>query len=108
MHIPANNKTLSRIFKPYPFNRAYTTGFATFFEKDLIKIKPCILKFLVQPDRINKVAQMGYQRITMEEREEIFCLRYEERLFLREIGQKLHKDKSAISRELRRCTKNKL
>jgi IS30 family transposase len=35
----------------------------------------------------------------MEKREEIFRLRYEERLFLREIGQKLHKDKSAISRE---------
>ncbi|MDR2096716.1 MAG: helix-turn-helix domain-containing protein, partial [Treponema sp.] len=51
---------------------------------------------------------MGYQRITMEEREEIFRLRYEERLFVREIGQKLHKDKSAISRELRRGTKNKL
>jgi IS30 family transposase len=51
---------------------------------------------------------MGYQRITMEEREEIFRLRYEERLFLRETGQKLHKDKSAISRELKRGTKNKL
>jgi IS30 family transposase len=48
---------------------------------------------------------MGYQRITMEEREEIFRLRYEERLFLREIGQKLHKDKSAISRELKQGTK---
>ncbi|MDR2210516.1 MAG: helix-turn-helix domain-containing protein [Spirochaetaceae bacterium] len=36
----------------------------------------------------------------MEEREEIFRLRYEERLFFREIGQKLHKDKSAISQEL--------
>jgi hypothetical protein len=33
---------------------------------------------------------MGYQRITMEEREELFRLRYEERLFLWEIGQKLH------------------
>jgi IS30 family transposase len=44
----------------------------------------------------------------MEEREEIFRLRYEDRLFLREIGQKLHKDKSAISRELKRGTKNKL
>jgi hypothetical protein len=31
---------------------------------------------------------MGYQRITMEEREEIFCPRYEEGLFLWEIGQK--------------------
>jgi IS30 family transposase len=51
---------------------------------------------------------MGYQRIAMEEREEIFRLRYEERLFLWEIGQKLHKDKSAISRELKRGTKNKL
>jgi IS30 family transposase len=51
---------------------------------------------------------MGYQRITMEEREEIFRLRYEEGLFLREIGQKLHKDKSAVSCELRRGTKNKL
>jgi IS30 family transposase len=50
---------------------------------------------------------MGYQRITMEEREEIFRLRYEERLFLREIGQKLHKDKSASFRrnpEDRRAT----
>jgi IS30 family transposase len=51
---------------------------------------------------------MGYQRITMEEREEIFRPRYEERLFLRETGQKLHKDKSAISRESKRGTKNKL
>jgi IS30 family transposase len=51
---------------------------------------------------------MGYQRITMEEREEIFRPRYEEHLFLWEIGQKLHKDKSAISRELKRGTKNKL
>jgi IS30 family transposase len=51
---------------------------------------------------------MGYERITLEEREEIFRLRYEERLFLREIGQRLHKNKSSISRELRRGTKNKL
>jgi IS30 family transposase len=51
---------------------------------------------------------MGYQRITMEEWEEIFRPRYEDHLFLWEIGQKLHKDKSAVSRELKRGTKNKL
>jgi IS30 family transposase len=44
----------------------------------------------------------------MEDREEIYRPRYDERLFLREIGQKLYKDKSAISRELKRGTKNKL
>jgi IS30 family transposase len=44
----------------------------------------------------------------MEDREEIFRPRYEKGLFLWEIGQKLPKDKSAISRELKRGTKNKL
>jgi IS30 family transposase len=51
---------------------------------------------------------MRYERITLEEREEIFRLRYEKRLFLREIGQRLHKNKSSVSRELKRGTKNKL
>jgi IS30 family transposase len=51
---------------------------------------------------------MSYERITLEEREEIFRLRYEERLFLRETGQKLHKNKSSISRELKRGTRKKL
>jgi IS30 family transposase len=51
---------------------------------------------------------MRYERITLEEREEIFRLRYEERLFIREIGERLHKNKSSISRELKRGTRNKL
>ena len=51
---------------------------------------------------------MSYERITLEEREEIFRLRYEERLFLWEIGQKLNKNKSSISRELKRGTRDKL
>ncbi|MDR0638036.1 MAG: IS30 family transposase [Spirochaetaceae bacterium] len=51
---------------------------------------------------------MSYERITLEEREEIFRLRYEERLFLREIGQRLNKHKSSILRELKRGTRNKL
>jgi IS30 family transposase len=51
---------------------------------------------------------MRYERITLEEREEIFRLRYEEGLLLSEIGERLHKDKSSVSRELKRGTKNKL
>ena len=51
---------------------------------------------------------MSYQRITLEEREEIFRLRYAERLTLKEIGEKLNKDKSSVSRELRRGAKNKI
>jgi IS30 family transposase len=51
---------------------------------------------------------MRYERITLEEKEEIFRLPYEKRLFLREIGQRLHKNKSSLSRELKRGTKNKL
>jgi IS30 family transposase len=44
----------------------------------------------------------------LEEREEIFRLRYEERLPLGEIGERLRKDKSSVSRELKRGTKNRL
>jgi IS30 family transposase len=51
---------------------------------------------------------MRYKRITFEEREEIFRLRYEERLPLREIGERPGKDKSSVSRELKRGTKNRL
>jgi IS30 family transposase len=51
---------------------------------------------------------MSYQRITLEDREEIFRLRYKERLCLPEIGERLNKDKSSISRELKRGTRNKL
>ena len=49
---------------------------------------------------------MSYRRITLEEREEILYLRYAEHRTLREIGERLGKDKSSISRELRRGTKN--
>ncbi|MDR0628639.1 MAG: helix-turn-helix domain-containing protein [Treponema sp.] len=51
---------------------------------------------------------MSYERITLEEREGGFRLRYEERLFLWEIGQRLNKNKSSVSRELKRGTRNKL
>jgi IS30 family transposase len=51
---------------------------------------------------------MRYKRITFEEREEIFRLRYEERLPLGEIGERLGKDKSSVSRELKWGTKNRL
>ncbi|MDR2552543.1 MAG: helix-turn-helix domain-containing protein [Treponema sp.] len=51
---------------------------------------------------------MSYQRITLEEREEIFRLRYIERQTLTEIGQRLGKDKSSVSREIKRGTKNRL
>ena len=49
---------------------------------------------------------MSYRRITLEEREAIFYLRYVEHQTLREIGERLGKDKSSISREIRRGTKN--
>jgi IS30 family transposase len=45
---------------------------------------------------------MSYQRITLEEREEIFRLRYLEHLIMKQIGEKLGRDKSSISRELKR------
>jgi IS30 family transposase len=51
---------------------------------------------------------MRYERITFEEREEFFRLRYEERLPLRETGERPGKDKSSVSRELKRGTKNRL
>jgi IS30 family transposase len=51
---------------------------------------------------------MGYKRITLKEREEIFRLHYEERLLLSEIGERLQKNKSSVSRELKRGTKNRL
>jgi IS30 family transposase len=51
---------------------------------------------------------MRYEKITLKKREEMFRLRYEERLFFREIGQSLHKNKSSVSRELKWGTKNKL
>jgi IS30 family transposase len=51
---------------------------------------------------------MSYQRIRLEKREEIFRLRYLERLTMRQIGEKLGKDKSSISRELKRGTKNRI
>jgi len=51
---------------------------------------------------------MSYQRITLEEREEIFRLRYIERQTLGEIGEQLGKDKSSISRELKRGRKNRI
>jgi IS30 family transposase len=51
---------------------------------------------------------MSYQRITLEEREEIFRLRYLEHLTMKQIGEKLGRDRSSISRELKRGTKNKI
>jgi IS30 family transposase len=51
---------------------------------------------------------MSYQRIRLEEREEIFRLRYLERLTMKQIGEKLGRDKSSISRELKRGTKHKI
>jgi IS30 family transposase len=51
---------------------------------------------------------MSYQRIRLEEREEIFRLRYLEQLTMKQIGEKLGRDKSSISRELKRGTKNKI
>lgn len=51
---------------------------------------------------------MSYQRIRLEEREEIFRLRYLEHLTMKQIGEKLGRDKSSISRELKRGTKNRI
>jgi IS30 family transposase len=51
---------------------------------------------------------MRYERTTFEEREEIFRLRYEERLPQRETGERPGKDKSSVSRKLKRGTKNRL
>jgi IS30 family transposase len=51
---------------------------------------------------------MSYQRIRLEEREEIFRLRYLEHLTMKQIGEILGRDKSSISRELKRGTKNRI
>ena len=51
---------------------------------------------------------MIYRRITMEEGEEIFRLRYAGRQTLDAIGKQLGKDKSSVSREIRRGTKNRI
>jgi IS30 family transposase len=51
---------------------------------------------------------MRYERITLKEREDMFRLHHENRLFGREIRQMLNKNKSSISGELKRGTRNKL
>ncbi|GMO41795.1 MAG: hypothetical protein Pg6C_02840 [Treponemataceae bacterium] len=51
---------------------------------------------------------MSYQRITLEEQEEIFQARYLEHQTMKQIGENLGRNKSSISRELKRVTKSRI